>query len=187
MAEAATAPAGSQGLFWLPYLMGERTPHLDATARGGWIGLTAKHQRRDLIRALIEGVSYSQKDCLDIIEELGVAVKSVRASGGGAKSPLWRQILADIMGKPVIVLETQEGSAYGAALLALVGTGAYATVPEVCRATVREVDSVEPRQQTAGYYNRAHETYKALYPGLKPIFTQIAELAEKFQETPQVR
>src|SRR5438477_6944702 len=88
--EADTAPAGSQGLYWLPYLMGERTPHLDPLARGGWIGLTAKHRRAYLIRALIEGVSYSQKDCLDIVESLRVEVESVRASGGGAKSLFWR-------------------------------------------------------------------------------------------------
>src|SRR5205809_6594771 len=91
-AEAATAPAGSQGLYWLPYLMGERTPHLDATARGGWIGLTARHTRADLIRSLIEGVSFSQKDCLDIIEQLGVPISSVRVSGGGARSPFWRRL-----------------------------------------------------------------------------------------------
>ncbi len=96
-AEASQAPAGAQGLFWLPYLMGERTPHLDATARGGWIGLTASHTRADLIRAVIEGVSYSQRDCLDIVEELGVEVSSVRASGGGAKSAFWRQLLASIL------------------------------------------------------------------------------------------
>ncbi|HZU26758.1 MAG TPA: xylulokinase, partial [Bryobacteraceae bacterium] len=113
--EAATAPAGSQGLFWLPYLMGERTPHLDATARGGWIGITAKHTRADLIRALLEGVSYSQKDCLDIIEGMGVPLSSVRASGGGAQSPFWRQMLADVFNKRVVTLDTQEGSAYGAA------------------------------------------------------------------------
>src|SRR5204862_725858 len=95
-AEAATALPGSQGLFWLPYLMGERTPHLDATARGGWLGLTAAHTRADLIRSLIEGVSYSQKDCLDIIEELGVPVESVRLSGGGARSPFWRCLLANV-------------------------------------------------------------------------------------------
>ena len=132
MDEAANAPAGSQGLFWLPYLMGERTPHLDARARGGWIGLTAKHARADLIRAVVEGVSYSQKDCLEIIEKLGVGVSVVRASGGGARSPLWRQILADVFSKPVVRLTTQEGSAYGAALLAMVGTGEFATVPEAC-------------------------------------------------------
>src|SRR2546427_9185634 len=94
MPSAANPPAGSQGLFWLPYLMGERTPHLDATARGGWIGLTARHARADLIRAIIEGVSYSQRDCLDIIESLGVPVSSVRVSGGGAQSAFWRRLLA---------------------------------------------------------------------------------------------
>src|SRR5450432_3796982 len=108
-AEAARSPAGAQGLFWLPYLMGERTPHLDATARGGWIGLTASHKRADLIRALLEGISYSQKDCLEIIQQMGIAVESVRLSGGGAKSPFWRQMLADIMGKRAVILDSQEG------------------------------------------------------------------------------
>ena len=105
--------------------MGERTPHLDARARGGWIGLTAKHTRADMIRSLLEGVSYSQKDCLDIIEQMGVHVESVRVSGGGARSAFWRQMLADVFRKRVVTLETQEGSAYGAALLALTGTGVY--------------------------------------------------------------
>jgi xylulokinase len=174
-AEAATSPAGAQGLFWLPYLMGERTPHLDAYARGGWIGLTAKHRRADLIRAVIEGVSYSQRDCLDIIESLGVAVASVRASGGGAQSPFWRGLLADILGKPTVTLETQEGSAYGAALLALAGTGAYSSVPEVCRAAIRETGTVAPTAD-APFYAKAHRVYQALYPALKPIYTQIANL-----------
>jgi len=172
--EAATAPAGSQGLFWLPYLMGERTPHLDPMARGGWIGLTAKHTRADLIRAVIEGVSYSQKDCLDVIEQLGVAVSSVRASGGGARSLFWRQILADVFGKRVARLETQEGSAYGAALLAMVGTGQYDTVPEACAATIREADSVEPRAAESALYARAHDVYRALYPALRPLYGRMA-------------
>lgn len=175
-AEAATAPAGSQGLFWLPYLMGERTPHLDASARGGWIGLTAKHTRADLIRSLLEGVSYSQKDCLDIIEELGVAVESVRVSGGGARSPFWRQLLADIFGKRVVVLETQEGSAYGAALLALAGAGAYGSVPEACRAAIREVDSVRPRATEHQLYSIGHAVYRALYPALRQIYRQIEQI-----------
>jgi xylulokinase len=173
-AEAASAPAGSNGLFWLPYLMGERTPHLDAYARGGWVGITAKHTRADLIRSLLEGVSYSQKDCLDIIEELGVEVQSVRASGGGAQSPFWRQLLADIFGKRIVVLETQEGSAYGAALLALAGTGAYASVPEACRATIREMDSTLPRESEVAAYRKGHETFKALYPALKTIYPQMS-------------
>jgi xylulokinase len=168
--EAAAAPAGSQGLFWLPYLMGERTPHLNAQARGGWIGLTAKHTRADLIRSVIEGVSYSQKDGLDVVEQLGIAVSSVRASGGGARSLFWRQILADVFGKRVARLETQEGSAYGAALLAMVGTGEYASVPEACAATIREADSVEPRAAESALYARAHEVYRALYPALQPLY-----------------
>ena len=168
--EAATAPAGSQGLFWLPYLMGERTPHLDATARGGWIGVTARHTRADLIRAIIEGVSYSQMDCLSLIEEMGVPVEAVRASGGGGQSAFWRQVLADVFGKRVVVLETQEGSAYGAALLAMAGTGAYASVPEACRAAIHEVNSVEPRTRESQIYGRGYELYKSLYPALRPLF-----------------
>lgn len=170
MKEAATAPAGCHGLFWLPYLMGERTPHLDALARGGWIGLTALHRRPDLVRSVVEGVSYSQKDCLVIIEELGAEARSVRASGGGAQSPFWRQTLADILQKSVVTLASQEGSAYGAALLAMAGTGAYASVPEVCQAVIREVDQVEPREQ--GYAPR-YQTYRDLYPALKPLFARM--------------
>jgi xylulokinase len=175
-AEAGRSPRGAQGLFWLPYLMGERTPHLDATARGGWIGLTASHTRADLIRAVIEGVSYSQRDCLDIIDSLGVAVSSVRASGGGAKSEFWRGLLAAILGKRVVTLETQEGSAYGAALLALAGTGEYATVPDVCRAAIRETASVTPTDADAAFYRAGHSVYQSLYPALKPIYSQIAAL-----------
>jgi xylulokinase len=165
MTEAAESPAGAQGLYWLPYLMGERTPHLDAAARGGWIGLTARHKRADLIRSLIEGVCYSQRDCLDIIEELGCAVSSVRASGGGAKSPFWRQVLADVLGKRVVTLETQEGSAFGAALLAMTGTGAFGSVPEACRSVVREVSAVEPSE--GPLYRDGHAVYQGLYPALK--------------------
>jgi xylulokinase len=172
-AEAATAPAGSRGLYWLPYLMGERTPHLDAMARGGWIGITNKHTRADLIRALLEGVSYSQKDCLDIVAGLGVEVASVRASGGGAKSAFWRQMLASVFDKRVVVLETQEGSAYGAALLALVGDGVYSSAPEVCHAAIREVDSVAPQPDHAEVYRRGHQVYQALYQALKPLYSRM--------------
>jgi xylulokinase len=163
-AEAANAEAGSQGLFWLPYLMGERTPHLDATVRGGWIGLTAKHTRADLIRSLLEGVSYSQKDCLEIIEQMGVVVESVRLSGGGARSRFWQQMLSDVFGKPVSILENQEGSAYGAALLALVATGEYSSVREVCKAAIREVSRLEPRVEERKHYAEGHRRYQSLYP-----------------------
>ena len=174
MAEAATAPAGSQGLFWLPYLMGERSPHLDPRARGGWVGLTAKHTRADLIRAVIEGVSYSQKDCLDIIDDLGVRVDSVRASGGGARSAFWRQILADVFGKTIVRLANQEGAAFGAALLATTGTGEFANVPEACEASIQESDGSLPRSAESALYSKAHHIYRALYPALRPIYSQIA-------------
>ena len=174
-AEASRAQAGAQGLFWLPYLMGERTPHLDALARGGWIGLTASHTRADLIRAVIEGVSYSLRDCLDLVEALGVEVNSVRASGGGAKSIFWRQLLASILNHRVVTLETQEGSAYGAALLAMVGSGEFANVPEACRAAIRETETVSPGGDAA-FYARAHRVYAGLYPALKPIYAEIAAL-----------
>ena len=172
-AEASSAPAGSEGLFWLPYLMGERTPHLDATARGGWIGLTAKHTRASLIRSLLEGVSYSQMDCLEIIEGMGVPLSSVRVSGGGAKSAFWRQMLADVFNKRVVSLESQEGSAHGAALLALVGTGQYATVQECCHAAIHEVASVAPRPQEAAIYAMGHKIYQSLYPALKPFYGMV--------------
>ena len=167
-AEAATASAGSQGLFWLPYLMGERTPHLDASARGGWIGLTARHTRADLIRSLMEGVAYSQKDGLDIIEQMGVPVNSIRLSGGGARSAFWQQIFADVFGKRVSVLESQEGSAYGAALLALVGTGEYGSVQDVCKRAVHEAHSLAPRPQEMELYTLGHRRYQSLYPALRP-------------------
>jgi xylulokinase len=171
--EAAATEAGAQGLFWLPYLMGERTPHLDATCRAALVGLTAKHTRADIVRAVIEGVCYSQKDGLDIIEGMGVPVSSVRVSGGGAKSPFWKQVLADVLNKRVVNLETQEGSAYGAGILALVGTGAYKSVEEACRAVIREVESIEPRVTEAATYAKMHRTYQAIYPALKPVFGQL--------------
>lgn len=176
-AEAATTSPGSQGLYWLPYLMGERTPHLDALARGGWIGLTAKHTRADLIRSVLEGVSFSQRDCLEIIEGIGVPVDSVRLSGGGARGPFWRQMLADVFAKRTVTLETQEGSAYGAALLAAVGTGHYSSVQEACRVAIREIDSLAPIPASAEGYQRFYRIYQSLYPALQRVFPAIAELS----------
>ena len=170
--EAQQAPVGARGLFWLPYLMGERTPHLDASARAAWVGLTAAHTRADLIRALLEGVCFSQKDGLEIIESLRVPVESVRISGGGARSPFWRQLMADVLGKPVVLLESEEGSAYGAALLALAGTGPDRSVEQVCAAVVRERERLEPQSDSAAYA-RLHRLYQQLYPALRPLFPQL--------------
>ncbi len=176
-AAAATSPVLSHGLYWLPYLMGERTPHLDPIARGGWIGLTAKHTRADLIRAVIEGVSYSLKDCLGIIEQMGVEVKTVRASGGGANSLFWRQMLADIFGIGISTLENKEGSAYGAALLAMAGSGLYTSIEETCDAVIREADCMIPDVHESAAYRRGYEVFSVLYPTLKPIYGLIHQLA----------
>ncbi|MBK9170322.1 MAG: xylulokinase [Bryobacterales bacterium] len=172
-AEAAKAEPGSQGLFWLPYLMGERTPHLDASARGGWIGLTAKHTRADLVRAILEGVSYSQRDCLELVEGLGAQVDSVRVSGGGGRSGFWRAMLANIFRRRIVTLETQEGSAYGAALLAAVGGGAFGTVEEACRTAVRERDTDSPEPAAAALYEAGYGVFRSLYPALKPLFPRM--------------
>lgn len=169
-AEAAKSAVGAHGLIWLPYLMGERTPHLDAGARGGWIGITARHTRSDLIRSVLEGVTFSLRDCLEIIEELGVGVDSVTASGGGAQSPFWRQMLADAFEKQIQILDSQEGSAYGAALLSLVGTGEFASVPEACKATVRSAATFVPRPHASATYRGLYEVYKGMYPALRPLF-----------------
>src|SRR5258708_10727394 len=155
--------------------MGEGGADGGGGAGGGWLKHTGRHPGADLIRAVIEGVSYSQKDCLRIIEELGVPVDSIRASGGGARSAFWRQILADVFKKNVATLQTQEGSAYGAALLALVGTGEYTSVPEACRACIREASSVAPRAQDAARCAQTYETYRALYPALRPLYAAMAD------------
>jgi xylulokinase len=177
MADAQTAPPLSHGLFWLPYLMGERTPHLDAIARGGWVGLTAKHARPELARSIVEGVSYSLRDCLGVIESMGVEVNTVRASGGGAKSPFWRQMLADIFHRSISTLENSEGSAYGAALLALAGGGEYQSVEEVCEVAVKEIETLIPRVHEAAAYQRGYEVFTVLYPTLKPVYGLIHQLA----------
>jgi xylulokinase len=175
-AEATLSARGSQGLFWLPYLMGERTPHLDAAARGAWIGLTARHQRPDLIRAILEGVCYSQRDCLEIIRALGAPVGRVRLSGGGARSPFWHQLFADVFCSPVVTLETQEGSAYGAALLAMVGTGEYKSAGEACSTAIHEVETKTPGPDATSYYERGYGVYRSLYPALKQAYCTISQL-----------
>lgn len=174
--EAALSPPGANGLFWLPYLMGERTPHLDANARAAWIGLTARHDRADLIRAILEGVGYSQKDGLQIIAELGERPSLVRLSGGGAKSPVWQQIFADIFDHTVAALATQEGSAFGAALLALAATGDHGDIVDVSRAAITEIRFNEPQPAHVEFYRAGYQIYKSFYPALKPAFRAIAEL-----------
>ena len=169
--EAEGVPAGSDGLLFLPYLQGERTPHLDAYARGGWIGLTASHDRRHLVRSVLEGVAFSLKDCFTIIEEQGLTLEQVRATGGGAKSPLWRQIIADVLGVELVTTNAQEGPAFGAALLAGVASGIYSSVQQACEATIRIVERTLPQSDKLVAYARAYEQFRALYPALKPILS----------------
>ena len=170
--EAALVAPGSEGLLFLPYLQGERTPHLDAFARGGWIGLSAGHTRRHLVRSVLEGVAFSLKDCFTILEEQGLAMEQMRVTGGGAKSPLWRQIIADVLGVELVVTNATEGPAFGAALLAGVASGVYASVPKACQHSVRVVERTEPQPQYRQVYEQTYEVYRALYPALKPIISR---------------
>ncbi|MEO6983504.1 MAG: xylulokinase [Edaphobacter sp.] len=164
---AAATPAGSDGLMWTPYLFGERTPHLDPNARAAFVGITASHTRGHFVRAVLEGVAFSLRDTLTLFAELGVPVKEIRLGGGGAHGPLWRQIQANIYGQPVELLEAEEGGAFGAALLAGTGVGAWAGVEQACAATVRVAETIEPKHVAA--MNAAYKRYRRIYPSLREI------------------
>jgi xylulokinase len=169
-AEAATAPAGSDGLLWTPYLMGERTPHLDGSARAALIGLTASHTRAHIVRAVLEGVAFSLKDTFSIFEDMNVPVKSIRLGGGGARSPLWRQIQADVYGHDVEIVEAEEGAAYGAAILAGVGAGVWPSVDTACQSVVRVRERVPWNAGNAASMSRAYDSYKRVYAATKSIY-----------------
>jgi xylulokinase len=175
--EAAVTPPGAEGLQFLPYLAGERTPHADPNARGAFVGLTLKHSRGHLVRAIMEGVTYSLRDCLAIIEEQGVAVKQVRASGGGAKSPFWRQMQADVFGKTVVTMAADEGPGYGVALLAAVGAGEFKDVAEACEATVKTTGQTKPSAAARKVYDKSFPVYQQLYRSLREDFKKVAELS----------
>jgi xylulokinase len=167
--EAAQAPAGADGLLWAPYLMGERTPHLDPNARGALVGITAQHTRAHVIRAILEGVAFSLRDSLTLFREIGVPIESIRLGGGGARSPLWQQIQADIYGMPVELIEADEGGAYGAALLAGVGSGNWSSVEAACESAVRVAKRAQPNAKTAEQMDRQYKEYRKLYPALHQI------------------
>ena len=174
--EAEPIPPGSDGLLWLPYLMGERTPHLDAQARGMWFGLTAAHTRGHLIRSILEGVGFSLRDSLEIFKELEIPVEQIRASGGGSRSLLWRQIQADIYGKELVTLRTSEGSAFGAALLAGVGSGVFSSVEESARVAIQIRERLAPRPENVRIYNLQYPIYRNLYPPVQELAHQLAGL-----------
>lgn len=168
-AEAAKAPAGCDGLLWAPYLMGERTPYLDPAARAVLAGLTVSHTRAHVIRAILEGVAFSLRDTFTIFEEIKAPVNKIRLGGGGARSPLWRQIQADIYGQEVETVEAEEGAAYGAALLAGVGAKAWPSVDAACKVVVRVAGSSIPSADSQTM-NKAYSAYRRLYPAMKSIF-----------------
>lgn len=167
---AAFVPAGSEGLIFLPYLMGERAPHLDPLARGVFFGVTARHQRAHFVRAIMEGVTYSLKDCIGLIRDLGLPIEQILASGGGSKSSLWRSMQADIFGLTIHSVEANEGPAYGAAILAGVGTGCFASVQDACQQFIKISDAASPEPRNMAIYEQYYEIYRSLYPTLKTSF-----------------
>ncbi len=168
-AEAEATPVGAEGLLFLPYLTGERTPHGTAAARGVFFGLSPRHTRGHMARAVIEGVSYALGQSLDLLRQAGVAGDVVRVTGGGARSPFWRQILADTFACPLDVQTTDEGPAYGAALLAAVGHGAFQTIEETA-ALIQPSGRVEPRPEAARLYKRGARLFADLYTALEPMY-----------------
>jgi xylulokinase len=177
--EAKRIPAGSDGLLFLPYLMGERTPHLDPLARGMWFGLTAAHTRGHLIRSILEGVAFSLRDSLEILRHLRIPVDQIRASGGGSRNALWRQIQSDIYNKEVVTLRESEGSAYGAALLAGVGTKVYASVPEAAKATIQVSAQVAPDPDRVRVYDKLYGVYTRVYPAVRDLSHELARVHQE--------
>jgi len=169
--ESEDIPAGSDGLQFLPYLSGERTPYPDPFARGAFIGLTVRHKRAHMTRAVLEGVAYGLKDSFQLIQNSGLGqIYQVRASGGGTKSRLWRQILASVLEAELVTVNTTEGAAYGAALLAGVGAGYWKDVDEACKAAIKLTGKEEPQRAEVEQYRKGYEVYQKLYPTLKDTF-----------------
>jgi xylulokinase len=174
IAEAEKAPAGSEGLQFLPYLTGERCPYPDPNARGGWIGLTARTTRAMMIRALLEGVTFGMRDALEIMQSMNIPITQVRASGGGARSAFWRQLQADIYQKPIVMTNAGEGPAYGVAILAGVGTGVWSNVEQACQGCIEQAAKISPNKKSSVLYNRHYSTYGKLYHDLKDRFSEMA-------------
>ncbi len=174
-AEAEAAVAGSGGLLFLPYLNGERTPHADPDARGSFVGLNLTHTRGHLTRSVMEGITFALRDSLEIIESLNVPVKQIRASGGGSKNPFWRQMQADVFGKKITRLEVEQGPAFGVALLAAVGDGAYKSIEAACSATIKVAEETKPDKKATANYNRLFPIYRDLYGQVKGSMSALAE------------
>jgi xylulokinase len=179
MEKAQTAPLGSEGLIFLPYLMGERSPHGNPHAKGVFFGLTFRHGKEHIIRAIIEGVTFGLLDSLEICRDLKVKIGEIRATGGGARSKFWLQTLADVFGKEVVTVNTEEGPALGAALLAGVGAGVYPSVIEATDQVVKVTGSFKPDRKRHSAYREQYELFHSLYPLLKDSFAEVSSLVEK--------
>jgi len=176
-AQAEAAPVGCEGVFWLPYLTGERTPHADPFAKGGWIGIHAGTGRGELIRAVMEGATFAMNDTVRILrDERKLPIRQIRLSGGGARSAFWRQMQADIYGTTCVTINAEEGPAYGVALLAAVGTGRYKDIREACKAAISITRTSKPTAKTKRLYAKHYAQYRRLYPALKAEFAEIAKL-----------
>ncbi|MEA4929811.1 MAG: xylulokinase [Candidatus Limiplasma sp.] len=173
--EVAKSPIGANRLFYLPYLMGERTPHLDPDCRGVFFGLSAMHEKRDLMRAVMEGVTYSLKDCLNVLGEMGVQPAQMLATGGGGRSPLWRQMLADVFGCTVCTTQSKEGPALGVAILAGVGAGLYPSVREACDSMIHLGGEQPPIPENQPVYAACYAQFRQLYPDLQAAFKRLAQ------------
>ncbi len=174
--EAAGAPAGSGGLLFLPYLNGERTPHADPQARGAFVGMNLTHDRAAMTRSVMEGITFALRDSLEIIESLGVPVRQIRASGGGSKNTLWRQMQADVFGKKITTLRVEQGAAYGVALLAMVGDGTHRNIAAACAATIEVAAETKPDAKAKTAYNKLFPIYRNLYVQLSDSMHKLAEL-----------
>jgi xylulokinase len=174
--KAAAMPIGAQNLLYLPYLMGERSPHADPDCRGVFFGLSAMHERGHLIRAVMEGVAYAMKECVDVFADMQVPIKEMMACGGGGRSPLWRQMLSDLYACPVSTIQADEGPALGAAILAGVGTGVYPSVEEACDRIVKIDTTLSPIPENAKAYEGYFKLYKKLYQSLKLDFKELSKL-----------
>lgn len=173
--EASKVQAGSNGLVFLPYLNGERTPHADPKARGSFVGMNLTHTRGHMTRSVMEGITFALRDSLDIIQSLDVPVRQIRASGGGSKNPLWRQMQADMFGKKITTLEVEQGPAFGVALLAAVGDGAYRSIESACKATIKVADETPPNRSAVKQYNQLFPVYRDLYGQLRESMASLAD------------
>lgn len=175
-AAAGKSAPGAGGVFWLPYLTGERTPHPDPLARAGWIGISARTTRNELIRAVMEGATFGMGDVVDLLSQRGANIRQIRLSGGGAKSKFWRQMQADIYGKTCVTIDNDEGAAYGVALLAAVGAGEYKNITQACNTAIKITRTIKPQAKSKRLYKKLHEQYDRLYPALKTEFANMAKL-----------